>query len=63
MLGQVPMVHNASHKELLRNRNRTVARTLYRQLKNEGFSHEHIIELSTNLLDLVTDDLRSKEAA
>jgi hypothetical protein len=63
MLGQVPMVHNASRKELLRNRNRTVARTFYRQLKNEGFSHEQIIELSTNLLDLVTDDLRSKEAA
>ncbi|MBT3221818.1 MAG: hypothetical protein HN348_22295 [Proteobacteria bacterium] len=57
------MVHNASRKELLRNRNRTVARTFYRQLKNEGFSHEQIIELSTNLLDLVTDDLRSKEAA
>ena len=44
--------------ELQRTRNQTVARSFYRQLKTEGFSSEEIIELSTNLLDLVTQELR-----
>jgi hypothetical protein len=44
--------------ELLRHRNRTVAKSFYRQLKTEGFSHEQIIELSTTLLDLVNEDMR-----
>ena len=43
---------------LLRNRNRTVAKAFYRQLKDEGFSHEQIIELSTQILDLVTEDIK-----
>ena len=43
---------------LYQNRNRTVARSFYRQLKTEGFSHEQIISLSTTLLDLVTEDIR-----
>ena len=37
---------------LLQNRNHTVARSFYRELKSEGFSHQQIIELSTTLLDL-----------
>lgn len=45
-------------ESLLRNRNRTVAKSFYRQLRHEGFSHNQIIELSTTLLDLVTEDLR-----
>ena len=45
-------------QSLYQNRNRTVARSFYRQLKTEGFSHEQIIALSTTLLDLVTDDIR-----
>ena len=44
--------------ELLRNRNKSVAKSFYRQLKTEGFSHEQIIELSATLLDLVNQDLR-----
>lgn len=44
--------------ELLRNRNKSVAKTLYRQLRTEGFTHEQIIELSSSLLDMVTSDLR-----
>ena len=44
--------------ELLRNRNKAVAKSFYRQLKTEGFSHEQIIELSATLLDLVNEDLR-----
>jgi len=49
----------ATHtEELLRNRNRTIAKSFYRQLKTEGLSHEQIIELSTTLLDLVTRDLQ-----
>lgn len=47
---------------LLKNRNRTVAKSFYRQLRNEGYSHEQIIELSTTLLDLVTEDLRPAAA-
>ncbi|TVQ91385.1 MAG: hypothetical protein EA397_10020 [Deltaproteobacteria bacterium] len=49
----------ATHnQELIRNRNRTLAKSFYRKLKTEGLSHEQIIELSTALLDLVTDDLK-----
>ena len=47
---------------LLRNRNRTVAKSFYRQLRSEGFTHEQIIELSTTLLDLVTEDLKQEPA-
>jgi hypothetical protein len=45
-------------QSLYKNRNRTVARSFFRQLKSEGFSHEQIIDLSTSLLDLVTHDIR-----
>ncbi len=44
--------------ELFRNRNRSVARAFYRQLRTEGFTHQQIIELSTTLLDFVTEDLK-----
>lgn len=46
--------------ELFRNRNRSVARAFYRQLRNEGFTHQQIIELSTTLLDFVTEDLKER---
>ena len=52
-----PMVATPS-QDLMRNRNRTLAKSFYRQLKSEGFSHEQIIELSTTLLDLVSRDLQ-----
>lgn len=42
---------------LIASRNRVVAKSFYRQLCSEGFSHEQIIELSATLLDLVTDDM------
>ena len=45
---------------LIEHRNKTVAKSLFRQLKEEGFSHQQIIELSTTLLDLVTTELRSE---
>lgn len=45
---------------LLANRNRVVAKSFYRQLKTEGFSHEQIIDLSATLLDLVTDDMQNE---
>ena len=54
----------ATHTDtLLRHRNRTIAKSFYRQLKTEGLSHEQIIELSTTLLDLVTRDLQQDERA
>lgn len=43
---------------LFRNRNQAVAKSFFRHLKSEGFTNEQIIELSTKLLDLVTEDLR-----
>lgn len=49
---------SADHAALMRDRNRLVARSFYRQLRSEGFTQQQIIELSTTLLDLVTEDLR-----
>lgn len=48
---------------LLRQRNQSVAKSLYRQLRSEGFTHQQIIELSSSLLDLVTEDLRVRGCA
>lgn len=45
-------------KDLLQNRNSSVARSFYRELRTQGFTHEQIIELSTTLLRLVTEDLQ-----
>jgi hypothetical protein len=53
-------VNAAATEELLRNRNRLVARSLYRQLRAEGFNHQQIIELSATLLDFVTEDLKEQ---
>jgi len=50
-------------QQLLRNRNKSVAKSLYRQLRSEGFTHEQIIELSSSLLDLVTEELREHGCA
>lgn len=43
---------------LLDSRNKAVAKSFYRQLKAEGFSHEQIIELSATLLDLVNAEMQ-----
>jgi hypothetical protein len=48
---------------LYQNRNQVVAKSFYRRLKTEGFTHEQIIELSTTLLDLVSEDLRKPTVA
>jgi len=48
---------------LYQNRNKVVAKSFYRQLKSEGFTHEQIIELSTTLLALVTDDMSQRPIA
>jgi|TARA_B110000495_G_C22828602_1_gene483495 hypothetical protein len=66
----LPKAHNGPHQEidmtyehseeLYLNRNKSVAKSFYRQLKGEGFTHQQIIELSTTLLDLVTEDLREE---
>ncbi len=52
--------HPAS-TQLLESRNKAVAKSFFRQLRSEGFSHEQIIELSATLLDLVTSDMKSDE--
>lgn len=53
----------APRESLARHRNRVVAKTFYRQLRSEGFSHEQIIELSATLLDLVTEEMKQPEPA
>ena len=53
-------MNSTSAPGLIEHRNKTVAKSLFRQLKEEGFSHQQIIELSTTLLDLVTTELRSE---
>ena len=58
----VPMV-TAPTESLVRHRNRVVAKSFYRQLRSEGFSHEQIIELSATLLDLVTEDMKQHQQA
>lgn len=59
-----PVLHPHSRPEdqaaLMTDRNRLVARSFYRQLRSEGFTQQQIIELSTTLLDLVTEDLRGR---
>lgn len=48
----------AAKQNLLDHRNKTVAKTFYRQLKTEGYSHQQIIDLSAQLIDLVTQEMR-----
>jgi len=45
-------------EDLYQNRNKCLAKSFYKQLRSEGFTPQQIIELSTTLLDLVTEDLR-----
>jgi hypothetical protein len=52
-----------SSDTLYQNRNKVVAKSFYRQLKSEGFTHQQIIELSTTLLDLVTEDMTDRPMA
>lgn len=51
------VAQNRQTPNLLDHRNRTVARSFYRQLRAEGFTHQQVIELSAALLDLVTEDM------
>lgn len=51
-----------SNDSLLQRRNDAVAKSFYRKLRREGFSHEQIIQLSSTLLDLVTAELRDAPA-
>lgn len=46
-------------RDLVKNRNKVVAKSFYRELRTQGFSHEQIIELSATLLDLVHSDLKA----
>ena len=38
-----------------------IAKSLFRELKLNGYDTRHIVSLSTELISLVTSDLRSKE--
>jgi len=39
-----------------------LARSFYKELRESGFSHNQILAASTELLDLVTRDLRGESA-
>ncbi len=54
---------NAPSADLLRNRSKTLARTLYRQLSSEGFTHEQMVALIGDLLENVTDAMKAQPAA
>ena len=41
------MMTQTNSQDLYQNRNKSVAKSFFRQLKTEGFTHEQIIELST----------------
>ncbi|NOY26968.1 MAG: hypothetical protein GXP62_13950 [Oligoflexia bacterium] len=49
-----------AEQQLLHSRNKSVAKSLYRQLRTQGFTHEQIIELSSSLLELVTLEVRDR---
>lgn len=51
-----PMPSTAT-QALATRRNQTLAKTLFRQLRAEGFTHEQIIELSGALLGEVSEEL------
>jgi len=57
------VTQSSSNPSLVRRRNDTVAKSLYRELRANGFSGEQIIDLSATLLDLVTDDMGKREVA
>lgn len=39
-----------------------IAKSLFKELKANGFDSRHIVSLSTELISLVTSELRSDEA-
>jgi hypothetical protein len=57
------MTTHSARTGLLDSRNKAVAKSFYRQLRAEGFSHEQIIELSASLLDLVNAEMQKPETA
>jgi flagellar biosynthesis protein FlhB len=48
-------------QRLSRIRNRTLARSFYQQLRTEGVDPEQIIEITGDLLNLVTEELRTPD--
>jgi hypothetical protein len=56
------MTTQTARTGLLDSRNKAVAKSFYRQLKAEGFSHEQIIDLSATLLDLVNAEMQKPSA-
>lgn len=52
-----PRMLATNPRTLETNRNQIVAKSFYKELRREGFSHEQIIDLSTTLLDFVTRDI------
>lgn len=51
----------ATHTQsLLEHRQRVVAKSLYESLRNQGFTHQQILELTGALVTLVTEELRTQ---
>jgi len=55
------LLENVQHQRLQQSRNKFVAKSFYKELQTQGFSPEQIIQLSTTLLGLVTEDLKEGE--
>jgi hypothetical protein len=53
-----PTAETTEH--LATRRNLTLAKSLFRQLRAQGLSHEQILSLSGALIDLVSEDLKPR---
>jgi hypothetical protein len=40
-----------------------LAKTLYKELKNSGFSHKHIVEFSRELLEHLSQDVKTEQTS
>lgn len=41
---------------------KSMARALYKQLRKDGFSRREVVTLTTELIDLLTNDLRNSQS-
>lgn len=59
------MLSNTPHRDHANNDRalHILARTLFKEMQAQGYSHDHMVSLSSKLLDLVRDELRAGLAA
>ena len=55
-----PTAESSAH--LASRRNQTLAKSLFRQLRAQGLTHEQILSLSGDLIDQVSEDLKPRDS-